>query len=78
MIFPSWANILVFFDLRFGFLVKNYIYGQMLVKIDQNSDKLINKLKCFINLNLGLILGGLGPPDPPHFFAEEFSQKFLW
>ena len=34
MIFPSWVKNLVFFDLRFGFLVKNCIYGQILVKID--------------------------------------------
>ena len=24
------------------------------------------------------LLGGLDPPDPPHFFAEEFCQKILW
>ena len=34
--FPSWVKNLVLFDLRFGFLVKNCIYGQILVKICQN------------------------------------------
>ena len=46
----------VVFDLRFGFLVKNCIYGQILVKIGQNPVKLIKNLKIFINLNLGLII----------------------
>ena len=44
----------MFFDLRFGFLVKNCIYGQILVNIDQNPVKLIKELNIFINLNLGL------------------------
>ena len=52
--FPSWVKTSVFFDLRFGFLVKNCIYGQILVKIGQNPVKLIKQLKIFINLNLGL------------------------
>ena len=61
MIFPSWVENLVFFDLRFGFLVKNCIYGQILVKYGQNPIKLIKKK--FINLNLGLfVLFGFGTP----------------
>ena len=39
---------------------KLYI-GQMLVKIGQNPDKLIKKMKWFINLNLGLFIYVLFP-----------------
>ena len=45
---------MAFFDLRFGFLVKNCIYGQILVKNHENPVKLIKKSDLFTNLNVGL------------------------
>ena len=45
---------LVIFDLRFGFLVKNCIYSQNLVKIWSKSSQIIKELRIFVNLNLGL------------------------
>ena len=57
-------NNLVFFDLRFEFLVKNCIYGQILVINDQIPVKLIEQLKMFINLNLGLFGGYLRESVP--------------
>ena len=59
LIFPAWVNKLVIFDLRFGFLVKNYTYGQMLVKNDKNPVKLIHKMNIFGLCVITLVIEGV-------------------
>ena len=52
--FGVWVKEIKLFDLRFGFLVKSWVYGQDLVKNNQNPIELTKKQNMFFNLNLGL------------------------
>ena len=65
---------MAFFDLRFGFLSKNCLYGQILIKNHENPIKLI-KTKTFTNLNVGLI-GSLSPGSL-HFESKSLLQA-VW
>ena len=78
--FPLRLQNLAFFDLRFGFLVKNCVYSHLdrsgIPKFGQNPIKLIKKTNIFINLNVGLLYRQ-NPIHPKTRNKTCLNNKFL-
>ena len=54
--FLLWVKDLVIFELRFGFLMKNFVYGQMETSGDQAVSRKIIKTKSETKRRLGIFI----------------------